>query len=918
MAPHSRDGGWRFIRFAPEKNIADNERVIERVWKSIQNAVSQDMLENRQPIIRENWKRRHSIQSPDAQTLPQTPLFGSASSSISPNIFWNNNNYNNNTQLVSPSISSSESFALLKERRPSEEQIRDQNTKVYERKSPDQIGSSRPNMKPKDFRPSQAFDPPVQEKKSPDQRVPIRPFIDTTCPPLDNSMVSPKNRSEKRSSDVRYSPSDKEEDPMEISVEIMQPEPSPKTSPTLDRDHSLPKSDAFLKDSGNDIINRSSKLLEQSDEEESNDEPVYESNNEMLSDDDLSRKEHHRISISLDTAAIVNYESSRNLSEQYSNHQRFEHESNFEKGKLETQSLISKGQNNSQDHSDYWANFEEDEEDDEENEKRKEKEDCNRNRNSIEENNPPIQVKRNLPSLKQNQLPTSEQSQFNQNIQDAQTFQQQKQVNSLEDNQPIKQIQPRSSLEQDNRLIPERSQNILTENGNIFSNSQFQSQNKNQTIAKSSQKKTPENQGMSFHPNVSSQKILVSQLKNRSEPLLSQNNTQVLIQENRKISYNDVQHASTQIKSPISRDQIQENSIPTTSSLQRYQMSDNRFDSTQMHVPNRPVQSQLSLQSTNQITQLISQTQDMPPIPSKRKIISQDNLSESQQNIMLSQSQLSERQRPRQESRSTITPQLSRRQTISDSRSIVASQPQQIHTPHSVPIQMRAPLQENRLMNPPQTQTQLMDSQSIFQSQVSTQETRLQVQQTLLEYQQISDGQYIDKQRDLNMEQERFNHNNPNFQQAIKPVPRRHTLSGANNSLYQQNFTDPYHHQRQFSTMVSSYPPPRQEILSSSIPFTSQPMSSPQHSLPLHSPILSQIPEEYSRNDPANVKIINFTSQKPSETTQQNVTNSSVPPVLRPTPQKRKSKGALDFILNTSGGSNLKRSKYDDEDNDVN
>ncbi len=57
------------------------------------------------------------------------------------------------------------------------------------------------------------------------------------------------------------------------------------------------------------------------------------------------------------------------------------------------------------------------------------------------------------------------------------------------------------------------------------------------------------------------------------------------------------------------------------------------------------------------------------------------------------------------------------------------------------------------------------------------------------------------------------------------------------------------------SVTVSSYPPPRQEISSSSVSSESQPMPSPQLALPLHSPIstipqgLSQIPEEYSNRN---------------------------------------------------------------------
>lgn len=865
--------------------------------------------------------------------------------------------------MVSPSISSSESFALLRERRSSEEQIRDQNNKsestesmealtlskfsqmlvtspgkksptdatyfsynssdgnhenfkrktsndrsyfppVHESKSPDQTGLSLPNMKPKDSlnSSSKVFEPPVQEMKSLDQRASTRPSIDTTCSIINNSMISPKNRLEKRSADVQYFPSNNDDDPMK---DLMEPSDSPKTSPTPDREHSLLKSDELII---NDTVNHNS--------------------NEKVSNNEPS-------------------ESNGNLNKRDNNYQQIEQESSTENDPWDqpepNESPMSiKSQNNSQ--GDYWA-----EEKGNENEK---KDDVRgESGDSIEENN---YLTRSISSPKLTKLPIFEQSQLHQDIsprelltpipvQDIETFQQQQQQklswkkysvtdNSLENTHPIKQIQPKSPLEQDNRLIPERLQNRLPNNGDIFSSPQLQLPNNNHVT---SHKGIPE---ISFHSNVSSQKIHASLFNDRLKPLQLQNNMltimgpQDLIRENTIASYNNIQRASIQMKSPIPRDQIQEKNISTTTSLQQYKVPDNQSDSTQMHVPNQKTQPisvrpQLPLQSTNQFTtmetrQLFPQTQDIQQIPSTRKVTLQNNLQETQQDIILTQPKLSEsrQETSRQESRSTINLQQPRRQTISDSRSIVA--------PQSAPVQIRTPLQENRLMNPPQTQTQLMDSRSIFQSQVTTQETRQQQ-----EYQQFSNSQYIDKQKDLNMEQERFNHNSPNFQQTLKPMPRRHTLSSTNNPLYHQNFSDSYH-ERQSSMMVSSYPPPRQETSSSGISFTSLSMSPPQQNLSTSTTTsqglntLSQIPEEHSHNNSTNLKFVNFMhnpSQELSQTTQQIqqsvknvITNSNIPPVSRPTPQKRKSKGALDFILNAGGGSNLKRSKYDNEDNDAN
>ncbi|CAG8482418.1 20195_t:CDS:10 [Rhizophagus irregularis] len=949
----SHDGGWRFLRFVQDKNKADREKDVDRVWKCIQTAVPPEM----------NWKRRNPPPFPDAQPLPspisqiQTPSINNAASESFA--------FSSEEQIIkSEPTESMDALTLSKfsqmlvtspgKKSPTDATYFSYNSSdgnhenfkrrtsndrsyfppVHESKSPDQTGLSLPNMKPKDSQncSSKVFKPPVQEMKSLDQRASMRPSIDTTCSTINNSMISPKNRLEKRSADVQYFPSNNEDVPMKDLME----RDSPKTSPTPNRDHSLLKSDELIR---NDIINHSSN------EKVSNNESGNESNDKVVeqasSGDGLNWRERHR--------TFISSESNGSLNKQDNNYQQIEQEPNFEKEESSTEEdpwdqpepnespVSTKSQNNSQD---YWAE-EEGNEDEKKDDARGESGD------SIEENN---YLTRSISSPKLTKLPIFEQSQLRQDIsprelftpipvQDIETLQQQQQQklswkkfsatdSSLENTQPIKQIQPKPPLEQDNRLIPERLQNRLPNNGDIFSSPQLQLPNNNHVT---SHKGIPE---ISFHSNVSSHAILFN------EPLQLQNNMftmgpQDLIQENTKASYNNIQRTSIQMKSPIPRDQIQEKNISTTSSLQQYKVPDNQSDSTQMHVPNQKTQpisvhSQLPLQSTNQFTtmeirQLFPQTQDMQQIPSSstRKVTLQNNLQESQQDIILTQPKLSEsrQETSRQESRSTIILQQPRRQTISDSRSIVA--------PQSAPVQIRTPLQENRSMNPPQTQTQLMDSRSIFQSQVTTQETR-QIQQ---EYQQFSNSQYIDKQKDLNMEQERFNHNSPNFQQALKPMPRRHTLSSTNNPLYHQNFSDSYH-ERQSSMMVSSYPPPRQEILSSGISFTSRSMSPPQQNFPTPTTTpqglntLSQIPEEHSHNNLTHLKFVNFMhnpSQELSQTTQQIqqsvknvITNSNIPPVSRPTPQKRKSKGALDFILNAGGGSNLKRSKYDNEDNDAN
>ncbi|CAG8835830.1 12684_t:CDS:1, partial [Racocetra persica] len=71
-------------------------------------------------------------------------------------------------------------------------------------------------------------------------------------------------------------------------------------------------------------------------------------------------------------------------------------------------------------------------------------------------------------------------------------------------------------------------------------------------------------------------------------------------------------------------------------------------------------------------------------------------------------------------------------------------------------------------------------------------------------------------------------------------------------------------------------------------------------------PILKHGPEELSiLNESPNHQFINYTQISPTST--------------RPPPQKRKSKGALDFILNTSFSSsetNQKRSRLDDENDE--
>ncbi|CAI2166656.1 9089_t:CDS:10 [Funneliformis geosporum] len=153
-------------------------------------------------------------------------------------------------------------------------------------------------------------------------------------------------------------------------------------------------------------------------------------------------------------------------------------------------------------------------------------------------------------------------------------------------------------------------------------------------------------------------------------------------------------------------------------------------------------------------------------------------------------------------------------------------------------------------------------------------------------YQEYSvDDSTINKDDDGEREHERFITSNLNNSNLLRPIPRRHTLSGINNPSYQQNIPNPYTRQRQMSVTVFSYPPPRPE---SSISSASHPI----HDLPLQSPIStipqrsSQIPEAYGNTRFIhNAPLQSFNQQHRSLVIQQIPQQT---PVLRPTPQKHK------------------------------
>ncbi|CAG8596052.1 6897_t:CDS:1, partial [Cetraspora pellucida] len=132
-----------------------------------------------------------------------------------------------------------------------------------------------------------------------------------------------------------------------------------------------------------------------------------------------------------------------------------------------------------------------------------------------------------------------------------------------------------------------------------------------------------------------------------------------------------------------------------------------------------------------------------------------------------------------------------------------------------------------------------------------------------------------------------------------RPIIRRHTFSSNDNTNIQNT-------RRQLSAVTNPY---SLQLSSSPIDITSQSLPTQSQTIPSTgiTPILKHVPEELSiLNESPNHQFINYTQISPTPS--------------RPPPQKRKSKGALDFILNTSlspsSETNQKRSRLDDENDE--
>lgn len=75
----TRKGGWRFCRFRPNKQFADEERTLRARWNSLIAPVSLEMLSERADTIRSMWKQRelkistHLLQSPVVLPSPTKP-----------------------------------------------------------------------------------------------------------------------------------------------------------------------------------------------------------------------------------------------------------------------------------------------------------------------------------------------------------------------------------------------------------------------------------------------------------------------------------------------------------------------------------------------------------------------------------------------------------------------------------------------------------------------------------------------------------------------------------------------------------------------------------------------------------------------------------------------------------------------------
>ncbi|CAJ0841257.1 13782_t:CDS:10 [Entrophospora sp. SA101] len=82
-APQKRIGGWRFIKFCPDKQTADTEQSLQETLQAIENAVSREMLEERSSVIRNNWKVRQPSKTINYSCPPVISLESRNSSSNS-------------------------------------------------------------------------------------------------------------------------------------------------------------------------------------------------------------------------------------------------------------------------------------------------------------------------------------------------------------------------------------------------------------------------------------------------------------------------------------------------------------------------------------------------------------------------------------------------------------------------------------------------------------------------------------------------------------------------------------------------------------------------------------------------------------------------------------------------------------------
>ncbi|KAL1925302.1 uncharacterized protein VTP21DRAFT_185 [Calcarisporiella thermophila] len=58
--PHIRKGGWRFTRYRDDKNLANDERVVKKILRSIADGVTREELETSSEKIRAAWKLREA------------------------------------------------------------------------------------------------------------------------------------------------------------------------------------------------------------------------------------------------------------------------------------------------------------------------------------------------------------------------------------------------------------------------------------------------------------------------------------------------------------------------------------------------------------------------------------------------------------------------------------------------------------------------------------------------------------------------------------------------------------------------------------------------------------------------------------------------------------------------------------------